>query len=79
MKQRIEALYEGGILRPLEELHDVEDNSRVSLVVESEPGRQVISDHPLSDCFGILPDEDAAEMSAAIEEEFEKVDEQAWK
>ena len=74
MVQTVEAIYEAGILRPLQPLQGVREHSTVRLRVEMENE----SRHPLADCIGILPDQDAAEMQQAIEDEFEKVDLSAW-
>ena len=75
MTRTVHALYENGILRPLEPLEGVDEHSRVRLTIELEPKRP----HPLADCVGILPDEDAQEMLAIIQEEFERVDGEEWR
>lgn len=75
MTRTIEALYENGVLRPLEPLEGVAEHSRVKLIVELKER----SLHPLSDCIGILPDEDAQEMLRIIEDEFERVDADEWR
>ncbi|MBM4086413.1 MAG: DUF104 domain-containing protein [Planctomycetes bacterium] len=74
MVQTIEAVYENGVLRPLSPLQGIEEHRRVKLTVEAEDRPR----HPLADCVGILPDEDAEEMLRIIEEEFEKVDPREW-
>lgn len=61
----IEAIYERGVLRPLRPL-ELPEHTRVRLTVEPTPT------HPLTDCLGIMPDEDAAEMRRIIEQEFER-------
>ncbi len=35
--------------------------------------------HPVIDCVGILPDEDAAEIRKIVEDEFERVDLDEWR
>lgn len=74
MTQIIEAIYEDGVLRPLQPLKDIEEHSKVKIIIETETQPR----HPLADCIGILPDEDAREMRRIIEEEFEKVDLREW-
>ncbi len=75
MTQTIDAIYEDGILRPIQPLEGVAERSRVRLTVEvAQPAV-----HPLADCFGILPDEDAQEMLRIIEEEFERVNPDEWR
>lgn len=73
MKKIIHAIYEKGVLRPLEPLEEVAENSEVELAIQypTKP-------HPLKDIFGILPQEDADEMRKIVEKEFEKVDLNEW-
>lgn len=75
MTRIIQALYEDGVLKPLQPLEGVAERSQVQITVEVREDRP----HPLSECFGILPDEDAEEMRRIIEEEFERVDENEWR
>jgi predicted DNA-binding antitoxin AbrB/MazE fold protein len=75
MTRRIEALYENGVLRPLEPIEGVAEHSRLTVTLEMERARP----HLLADLVGTLPDEDAKEMRQAIEEEFERVDPDEWK
>lgn len=74
MTHKVDAIYENGVLRPLSRLDGIAERSRVRLTVESEPA----GSHPISDCIGIMPDEDAAELSRIIEAEFEKVNPSEW-
>lgn len=73
MTQTIEAIYENGVLRPLQPLEKIAEHARVKVTVEVEEPV-----HPLADCVGILPDEDAKEMLGIIENEFEKVNLSEW-
>lgn len=73
MKKIIHAIYENGVLRPLEPLEEVAENSEVELAIHYPP-----TPPPLKDLFGILPKEDADEMRKIIEEEFEKVNLNEW-
>jgi len=73
MKKNIQAIYEHGVLKPLEPLEGIAENSEVELTIKSFPAR-----HALGDLFGILPREDADEMRKIVEEEFEKVDLSEW-
>ena len=75
MTQKVDAIYENGVLRPLSRLDGIAERSKVRLTVESEPDES----HPISDCIGIMPDEDAAELSRIIEAEFEKVNPSEWR
>lgn len=73
MKKIIHAIYEHGVLRPLEPLEDIAEKSEVELEIEYPPPAS-----PLKDIFGILPREDANEMRRIIDEEFERVDLNEW-
>ena len=65
MTRTIEALYEDGILRPLEPLEGLAEHSRLRITLEMKEIH-----HPLADLAGTLPDEDAREMQRIIGEEF---------
>jgi predicted DNA-binding antitoxin AbrB/MazE fold protein len=71
----VDAIYEGGILRPVRPLEGIAEHSRVKITVEVTER----ATHPLSDCLGILPDEDAEEMRHIIEDEFEQVNPDDWR
>jgi predicted DNA-binding antitoxin AbrB/MazE fold protein len=66
MAQTVEAIYEGGVLRPIQPLEGVAEHSKVRVTVEVQDKAL----HPLADCVGILPDADADEIRRIIEEEF---------
>jgi predicted DNA-binding antitoxin AbrB/MazE fold protein len=73
MKKIIHAIYENGVLKPVEPLEDIAENSEVELSVQYPP-----SSKSIKDVFGILPKQDADEMRKIVEEEFEKVDLNEW-
>lgn len=73
MTQTIEAVYTGGVLRPLQPLQHVSENATVKVTVE------VTERHPFVDWVGGVSDDDAAAMRRAIDEEFEQVDPNDWK
>ncbi|UBF25827.1 antitoxin family protein [Kovacikia minuta CCNUW1] len=72
--QTIEAIYEDGVLRPLQVLAGLAEHSKVRLTIEDEKS----SPHPLSKFAGILSDEEAREMQVMISEEFGKIDPNGW-
>ena len=78
MTQRIEAIYENGVLRPLQPLRGVADHTRVDVTVNASPDPQHDANMDVRACIGTLSDKDAAEMTKIIENEFEKVDERDW-
>ena len=60
--QTIEAIYEDGVLRPLETLTNLPERCRVKLMIELEPELP----HRLRQFAGILSDEEAAELQQTI-------------
>ncbi len=74
MPRTINAIYEGGVLRPLQALDDIAEHARVRLTVEAVDS----SGNGLASCIGILPDEDAAEMRRIVAGEFERVNPNEW-
>lgn len=74
MTRRVNAVYEDGVLRPLETLDGIAEHAHVKLTVESVDS----AGNGLADCIGILPDQDAAEMRQIVETEFEQVNLGEW-
>ncbi|MCW5935180.1 MAG: antitoxin family protein [Fimbriimonadia bacterium] len=74
MSQTIEAIYENGVLRPLEPLSGLGEHARLLITIEPVD----LGTHPLESVIGILPDEDAQEMQAIVEREFERVNLDKW-
>ena len=74
MQKTVEAVYAGGVLRPVEPLDWLPENRRVTLTV-TVPDRE----HPLDGWVGGLSDEDAREMMRVIEAEFEQINPDDWK
>jgi len=72
--QTIEAIYENGILRPLEPIKNLAEQCKVKITIE----REEITPHPLLEFAGILSDEEAKELKRIIETEFERIDPNAW-
>lgn len=74
MTRTINAIYEAGVLRPLQSLDGIAEHARVRLTIESvDP-----VGNGLVDCIGILPDEDAAEIRRIVQTEFEQVNLDEW-
>jgi predicted DNA-binding antitoxin AbrB/MazE fold protein len=75
MTQTVEAIFEDGVFRPMNEPKGIAEHTRVRLVVETS------SEHVgrLPDCFGIMSDEDADEIRRIVEEAFENVDPNDWR
>ena len=74
MAETVEATYEGGVLRLDHPLREFGEQARVQVTVEATKTAR----HPLADCIGIMPAEDADELTRIIREEFEKVDPRDW-
>ena len=66
MTRRIDAIYESGVLRPLQALDGLAEHTRVRVTIETVDSEDI----GLAACVGILPDEDAEEMRRIIEREF---------
>ena len=74
MVQRLDAVYRDGVFHPLDEVQGLNESMRVKLTVEAgDTGGEA-----LAEIAGILPDEDAKEINAIIESEFEQVDPREW-
>jgi predicted DNA-binding antitoxin AbrB/MazE fold protein len=74
MQTTIEAIYVGGVLRPVEALRGIEENQRVTITVTASA-----APNPLAGWVGGLSDEDARGMIRTIDAEFEKVNSDEWK
>ena len=72
--QTVEAIYENGVLRPLKALGGFAEHCRVKITIQ----REEITPHPLLRFAGILRDDEAAELRRIIEDEFERIDPDAW-
>ncbi len=75
MTKTIHAIYEHGVLKPLEAIEGLRENSEVEVTVSIV---KAISPS-LSKFAGILSEEEANKMIATVEEEFEKVNPDEWK
>lgn len=74
MQTTVEAIYSGGVLRPIEALRGIQENQRVVVTVSTP-----VAGSPLAGWVGDLSDNDAADMIRVIDSEFEKVDPNEWK
>ena len=73
MKKTVEAVYENGVFRPLERPEGIAEHRQVTLTV-------TLGGTPssLADLSGRLSADDADEMRAIVEREFERVDLREW-
>jgi predicted DNA-binding antitoxin AbrB/MazE fold protein len=74
MSQAITAVYKNGHFIPVIPVNGFRDNQPVELRIKLSRKNE----HPLMRFVGIINDEEAAELSNIIEEEFEKVDLDEW-
>jgi len=72
--QTVEAIYEHGVLRPLQTLEGFDEHSKVTLTIQGGP----LPPHPLLRFAGILGDDEAQALQQLIEDEFERIDPHAW-
>lgn len=75
MTKTIHAIYEHGVLRPLNQIEGLEENTEVELTISTEKSES----HPVLRFAGILSNREADEMMKMIEDEFEKVNLDEWK
>jgi predicted DNA-binding antitoxin AbrB/MazE fold protein len=73
MIQQLSAIYENGLLRPLNN-PNLPEKSQVNLVIETN----LNSSHPLLQFAGILSDQEAEEIENIINQEFNKVNNNEW-
>ncbi len=80
MQQQITAVFENGILRPLQPVEGVADQSRVDITINSRDTPRATSapGSGIASCIGTVSDESAAQMRRSIEETFSKVDPSDW-
>lgn len=74
MTRTFNAVFEDGVLRPLESLDGLPEHVRVKVTVEHIETAVV----GMKECIGIMPDDDAAELRSIIEAEFEQVNPSEW-
>jgi len=75
MTKTIHAMYEHGILRPLEPIEGIKENTEVEVTIAV---KQKELSHILR-FAGILSEEEANTMLRIVEEEFERVNLDEWK
>ena len=75
MTKTIHAIYEHGILRPLEPIEGLRENTEVEVTIAVK--QKELS--PILRFAGILSEEEASKMLRIVEEEFERVNLDEWK
>ena len=75
MTKTIHAIYEHGILRPLEPIEGIRENTEVEVSISVK--QKGLS--PILRFAGILSEEEANKMLTIVEEEFERVNLDEWK
>jgi predicted DNA-binding antitoxin AbrB/MazE fold protein len=75
MVRSFEAIYSNGVLRPVEPVDFLDENRRVTVLVEMPDE----SRRPLAGWVGGLTNGDAEDMRRSIEADFEQVDPDDWK
>jgi len=74
MTKTIKAIYEHGVLRPLDPLEGIEESGQVDVKVLTDEERQ----QAFRRLAGSISSEDADEMMRIIDEEFERVNPDEW-
>lgn len=75
MTKTIHAIYEHGILRPLEPIEGIGENTEVEVTIAVK--QKELS--PILRFAGILSEEEANKMLRIVEEEFERINLDEWK
>jgi predicted DNA-binding antitoxin AbrB/MazE fold protein len=73
MTTKLEAVYENGVFRPLTRPEGIAEHGRVTLTVTADEDPA-----SLADLAGRISADDAQEMRAVVEREFERVDLREW-
>ena len=73
MTRTLEAVFENGVFRPLTRPEGIAEHGRVMLTVTAEERTS-----SLADLGGRISPDDAEEMRAIVEREFERVDLREW-
>jgi predicted DNA-binding antitoxin AbrB/MazE fold protein len=73
MGLQFDAIYENGVLRPLQPLQ-LADRAKVTVTIELP----ALGQAAINGCFGTLSAESAAEMQRIVEAEFARVDPRDW-
>ncbi len=76
MTHTAEAIYTGGVFRPVQPVAGLAENSVVTVQFAD---RLETQSHPFAGWVGDMPDEDAAEILRVVHEEFGQVDPADWK
>ncbi len=69
------AVYEHGVIKPLEPIKGIEENTELEVVVSTEKKLQ----SPLIRFAGILSNEEADNMMKVVDNEFERINPDDWK
>lgn len=75
MTKTIHAIYEHGVLKPLEPIEGLKENTEVMVTVSL--GKE--GAHPILRFAGILSEDKANTMMKIVEEEFERINPDEWK
>ena len=75
MTKTIHAIYEHGVLKPLEPIEGIMENTKVEVTVTVE--KEVSC--PILRFAGILSEEEADRMMQTVEDEFERINPNEWK
>lgn len=75
MLKTIHAIYEHGVLKPLEPIEGIEENTKVKVTVSTEKDVSP----PLLRFAGVLSEEDANSMMKVVDDEFERINQDEWR
>ena len=76
MSLTIDAIYTGGVFRPVQPVSGLTENAHVTVTV---PSTTAANPSPFADWVGQVTDQDSADMLSAIRDGFDRVDPADWK
>ncbi len=75
MVKIIHAIYERGVLKPLEPIEGIEENTEVEVTVSTEKD----ASSPILRFAGVLSEEEANKMIKVVDDEFERINQDEWR
>ncbi len=75
MVKTFHAIFKHGVLKPLEPVEGIEENTELEVVVSTEKKIQ----SPLIRFSGILSEEEADDMMKVVDNEFERINPDDWR
>lgn len=75
MVKTIHAIYKRGVLKPLEPIEGIGENTKVEVTISTEKDVSL----PFLKFAGILSEEEANKMMKVVDDEFERINQDEWR